>query len=74
MILSELRDYLAETGRAPVAGLAHRFGIDEPALRGMLAVWESKNKVRIVKTDTNCDDGCTACPLGSCEICEWIGN
>lgn len=73
MILSELRDYLAETGRAPVAGLAQRFGVEEPALRGMLEVWERKNKVRVFKTETNCD-GCTACPLGSCEVCEWIDS
>jgi putative ferrous iron transport protein C len=72
MILSDLRDYLIESGQVPVTGLARKFGIDEPALRGMLEIWERKNKLRFIQTESNCD-GCTSCAVGSCEICEWIG-
>lgn len=73
MILSELRDYLAERGCAPIADLSRRFDVDEPALRGMLGLWESRNKVRILPPGAACGN-CTGCGAGSKDICEWIGG
>jgi len=74
MILSEVRDYLAEKGCVPLAELSRRFEVDEPALRGMLEVWVRRDKLRILQTGSSCG-GCAGCgPAGSREICEWIGN
>ncbi len=73
MILSELRDYVAERGCVPVAELSRRFEVDEPALRGMLDLWQRRNKVRLLPAGDSCG-GCTGCGVGRSEICEWIGD
>lgn len=72
-MFSEIRNYLQERGRAPLTDLAHRFDMDEDALRGMLDLWVKKGKVTIHNPDGACG-GCTACDLGSQEICEWTGG
>lgn len=46
MILSELRNYLAEHKRAALIDMARHFDIDVDALRGMLATLERKGQVR----------------------------
>ena len=72
-MVSEIRSYLQERGRAPLADLALRFDMDEAALRGMLDLWVRKGKITIHAPEEGCD-GCTACNVGSREVCEWTGG
>ena len=73
MILSELRDYIGERGCVPLGDLCRRFDVDEPTLRGMLGIWERKNKLRILPPGGTCS-GCTTCSPGLRQVCEWIGD
>lgn len=71
MILSELARYLAQHKRAALIDLAHYFGSDPEALRGMLAVLERKGRVRRLPMGTPCGDGCCKCDPAAVEIFEW---
>lgn len=84
MTPSEIKQYLANGGRASVATLAVRFGAAPDAVRAALAVWVAKDKVRQVPdTDTGgggCGGACAKGRRGCCsqpaeqrEIYEWIG-
>jgi hypothetical protein len=72
MVLRAIRTYLAIHRRATLADLGCRFGIEDSALRGMLAVWEQKSLVRITTADSRPCGSCCACPPAT-EVCEWIG-
>ena len=73
MILSELKQYLAQRRRAPLSDLAARFDVEPDALRGMLQTFVSKGRVR--RLDAGgcgpCGGGCCSAPLP--EIYEWVG-
>jgi hypothetical protein len=78
MILSELKNYLEHHGQAGILDLSHRFDAEPDALRGMLAQWIRKGKVRRVDTVGGCalrGAGRCSCehadPLAS-EIYEWV--
>lgn len=73
MILSELRNYLAQHGRASLIDMANRFDTDADALRGMLAVLERKGRVRKLPPGTACDSGCGKCDQASQELYELVG-
>ena len=45
MILSEVRDYLQQRGRATLADIALHFDTEPDAVRGMLQIWIQKGKV-----------------------------
>jgi putative ferrous iron transport protein C len=72
VILSELRVYLADRKRAPLADMASRFDTDPDALRGMLAVLERKGRVRRLSPGAGCSGGCCKCDPASVEVFEWI--
>lgn len=72
MILSELTAYLAEQKRVALIDLAHRFGSDPQALRGMLSMLERKGRARKLPTGTVCGGGCSKCDPASIEIYEWV--
>ncbi len=76
MILSDLRDYLAERGRASMADMVNHFGIDPDALVGMLEQWQTKGRVRRVDAgaDPRACGSCTACADGDPRIYEWVGR
>lgn len=72
MILSEVRNYLAEHKRAALTDMVYRFNADAEALRGMLAILERKGKVRQLPPGTTCNSGCNKCDVATVELFEWI--
>jgi DNA-binding IclR family transcriptional regulator len=74
MILSELRDYLAERGRVSLVDIANRFDADADAVRGMLATLERKGRVRKLPLGTACNSACCKCDQAAPELYEWVGQ
>jgi len=72
MILSELRDYLKEHKRATLNELVIHFDIDADALRGMLAIWVRKGKVKQLPVGEGCGSSCHKCDPTLTEFYEWI--
>lgn len=72
MILSDLRSYLQDKRRVTLNDLVLHFQVDANALRGMLAKWISKGKVRISPTPSNCGGTCCKCDPLLTEIYEWL--
>ena len=73
MILSDLRNYLQDKHRVTLNDLVLHFHVDANALRGMLAKWISKGKVRLSPTvGTSCGTSCCKCDPLLTEIYEWI--
>lgn len=73
MILIELKQYLSERRQVPLVDLVHRFDVEPEALRGMLAHWVRKGKVRKQSGAGACSKGCGACDPETLEVYEWIG-
>lgn len=78
MILVELKNYLEQHGSAGIIDLSRRFDVEPEALRGMLAHWIRKGKVRRVDRAGDCavrGNGSCHCayvdPLAG-EIYEWL--
>jgi putative ferrous iron transport protein C len=73
MILSDLRHYLENRKRASLNDLVLHFQIDAPALRGMLAKWISKGRVRQqLAGGQACGTSCCQCDPLLTEIYEWV--
>ncbi len=72
MILSDLRTYLQNKRRVTLNDLVLHFHVDANALRGMLAKWISKGKVRISPAGSNCGASCCKCDPLLTEIYEWV--
>lgn len=72
MILSDLRSYLQDRRRVTLNDLVVHFQIDADALRGMLAKWISKGKVRQSPAASACGTSCCKCDPALTEIYEWI--
>ncbi len=72
MILSEIRNYLAEHKRVALRDMVYRFDADAEALRRMLAILERKGKVRQLPRGTACSSGCNKCDEATIELFEWI--
>jgi hypothetical protein len=72
MILSEIRDYLAERGRAPLSDLAIRFDTDAEAVRAMLDHWIRKGRVRRIRDEDSLCGGCCNCGAEGPEVYEWV--
>jgi putative ferrous iron transport protein C len=71
MILSQLRDYIAERRRLSLQDLANHFDTDPEALRGMLAILERKGRVRKLAAGAACG-GCCNCDQAAPELYEWV--
>ena len=71
MILSELKAYLKEHRRASIADMANRFDTPPQALRGMLAQFERKGRVRHLVATEECS-GCSKCDAATSEVYEWL--
>ncbi len=71
MILSQLRDYLAERCRLSLQDMANHFDADPEALRGMLAILERKGQVQKLAAGTACG-GCCKCNDAAPELYEWV--
>lgn len=73
MILSDLRQYLESRKRASLNDLVLHFQIDATALRGMLAKWISKGRVRQqLAGGVACGTSCCQCDPLLTEIYEWV--
>ncbi len=70
MILTDLKTYLAERGRATLSDMALHFDSDPEALRGMLAQFVRKGRVRRLTPGSACGS-CQKCDLAAPEIYEW---
>lgn len=74
MILSDLRRYLEARGQAPLADIALHFDVEPDAVRGMLAVWERKGKVRREKLNASCGSSCSQCDPVATEVYIWLNS
>jgi len=72
MTLLELRDYLKTQRRVSLLDLTRHFDSAPDALRGMLAKWISKGKVRVARVQSSCGTSCCQCDPLLTEIYEWI--
>ncbi|MFO1113777.1 MAG: FeoC-like transcriptional regulator [Rhodospirillales bacterium] len=71
MILAEVRDYIAQRGRAPLTDLCVRFGMDDEALRPMLEHWVRKGRAPH-RTGGEGKCGSCCCSCSEPEIYEWV--
>jgi len=71
MILSNIRAYMREHRRVSIVDLSDRFDSQPEAVRGMLANWVSRGRVRQVELDQHCG-GCTRCDTSKFEVYEWV--
>ena len=74
MVLSELKRYLQARKRVTLNDLVIHFDVDAEALRGMLAKWISKGKVRQLPVDGACGTSCCKCDPALSELYEWIDD
>ncbi len=72
MILSELRHYLRQQHRLSLLDMANHFNTDADALRGMLAKWISKGKVKRIDRGAACGTSCCKCDPAMTELYEWV--
>ncbi len=73
MILSQVRDYLAERGQATLADIALHFDAEPGALRGILEQWERKGRVEKRKVEAACGTSCNRCDPAAMELYVWRG-
>jgi len=71
MILSDIRRYLEQRGQASLAEIALHFDADPEAVRGMLAVWQRKGRVRQRRASAACGSSCSQCDPAATEIYVW---
>ena len=72
MILAEVRDYLAERGRAPLSDLCAKFAMDNETLRPMLEHWVRKGRLRHIAPAEKGKCGSCCCSCSEPEIYEWV--
>lgn len=72
MILTELQTYVREQQRVSLAQLSVRFGVQPPALHGMLDLLARKGRVRRLDRPGQCSS-CNVCPEDQLEFYEWAG-
>lgn len=71
-MLLEIRSYLQERGEANLTDLAIRFGASPDAMRGMLAHWIGKGRVRRIDCGLSCGKSCAGCGVMAPEIYAWV--
>lgn len=71
MILSDIRDYLAEKGESTLTDVALHFDITPDAARGMLEVWVRKGKITRRTISTSCGSSCSQCDPAATEVYVW---
>jgi hypothetical protein len=72
MILSEIRDFVRQRKQCTLQELVLHFDIDAEALRGMLAKWIRKGKIRQLPVSPACGSGCHKCDPALTELYEWV--
>ncbi len=73
MILSQIRDYLADRGQATLAEIALYVDAEPEAVRGMLEQWVNKGKVERRKVEPACGTSCDRCHPAAMELYVWRG-
>lgn len=73
MILSQVRDYLADRGQATLADIALHFDAEPEAVRIMLERWISKGRVERRKVEAACGTSCNRCDPAAMELYIWRG-
>jgi len=74
MILTQLRDYLKQHGRASVLDMAYRFDVEPDTIRGMLAHWIKKDMVEEFEIPDSQCNGCSKCDDKKNEIYRWAAK
>ncbi len=72
MILPEIRDYVRERGQASLEDIARHLDAQPDAVRGMLARWIRKGRIRKILKGPACGSSCSSCSTESTEVYEWI--
>ncbi len=71
MILSDVRDYVREHGRASLRDIAVKFDLPETAVLEMLAHWERKGVIRRSAEVPPCGGKCAGCVLQCAAVFYW---
>lgn len=71
MILAQIKTYLQQRGSACLSDIALHFDSTPDAVRGMLAIWIGKGKVRRHGSDAACSS-CGHCEPERMEWYEWV--
>jgi putative ferrous iron transport protein C len=70
-MLTELKSYLIENKKAPLIDIAHHFDMAPDTVKGMLAHWIRKGKLRRIEGN-RCNKGCCQTSPANLEIYEWV--
>lgn len=73
MLLTDVKAYLAQRGRASLDDLATHFTMDAEAMRGLMETWIAKGRARRVSDQLPCGS-CGKCESATTEIFEWVGS
>lgn len=83
MLLTDVRNYIAETGKVSRTQIANRFEIEPEAVGGMLDALISRGDVKLnaehngAQGGCKCDKGCGCCSTANAfieDVYEWIGR
>ncbi len=72
MILSDIKQYLAQRGNASLSDLCIHFDANPEAMRGMLEQWMRKGRVQRHSASASCGSSCNKCDMDSTEIYQWV--
>ena len=71
MILTDIRRYLEQRGKASLGDIARHLDADPEAVRGMLEHWMRKGRVLRHLAGAACG-GCSQCEGSALEVYEWL--
>ena len=71
MILTSIRDYVRQRGKASLRDISLHVQCDQDAVRGMLEVWTRKQVIKKACVSTGCATGCNKCDESLTEIYVW---
>jgi predicted ArsR family transcriptional regulator len=74
MMLSAIKEYLAQRGQATLADIALHVDAEPDAVRGMLQQWVRKGRVERRKVEAACATSCNRCDPAAMELYVWLGR
>ena len=82
MLLSDIRNHLAQNGSASIQELSNRFDADLEAVEDIMSVLQRKGAVRLLSgalpacatAGCGCGCACSSAAQKSAEVYEWIGR